>query len=39
METFNVYYRSYKKDKEEKIEWNVSLPDCFQPLWKKTNDN
>ena len=31
-------YKSYKKDKEEKTEWNVSLPDCFQPLWKKTND-
>tara|TARA_Y100000310_G_scaffold341790_1_gene442143 strand:+ start:809 stop:1729 length:921 start_codon:yes stop_codon:yes gene_type:complete len=28
---------SYKTDKE-KTEWNVSLPEEFQPLWKKSND-
>lgn len=31
-------YKSYKRDKEEKTKWNITLPDHFQPLWKKSDD-
>jgi len=31
-------YRGVSKDKEEKTEYNVSLPQCYQPLWKKSDD-
>ena len=31
-------YRDYRIDKKEKTQWNVSLPDCFYPLWNKSND-
>ena len=31
-------YRSIKKEKEEVTEYNVSLPQCYQPLWKKSDD-
>ena len=31
-------YRGISKDKEEKTEYNVSLPQCYKPLWKKSDD-
>ena len=31
-------YRGVSKDKEEKTEYNVSLPQCYKPLWKKSDD-
>ena len=31
-------YRDYQIDKKEKTQWNVSLPECFHPLWNKSND-
>ena len=31
-------YRDYRIDKKEKTQWNVSLPECFHPLWNKSND-
>ena len=31
-------YRGVSKDKEEKTEYNVSLPQCYTPLWKKSDD-
>jgi len=31
-------YRNYSKDKNEKTHYNVSLPKCFKPLWKKQDD-
>ena len=31
-------YRGVSKDKEEKTEYNVSLPKCYTPLWKKSDD-
>jgi len=32
-------YRTYADDKKEITEWNVSLPNCFRPLWEKPKDN
>ena len=31
-------YVSYSKDKEEVTEYDVSLPQCYTPLWKKSDD-
>ena len=31
-------YRGTKHEKEEITEYNVSLPSCYKPLWKKSND-
>ena len=31
-------YRGVSKDKEEITEYNVSLPQCYKPLWKKSDD-
>jgi DNA primase len=31
-------YRSVSKEKEEVTEYNVSLPQCYQPLWKSSSD-
>ena len=31
-------YRGVSKDKEEVTEYNVSLPQHYQPLWKKSDD-
>ena len=31
-------YKGVKNEKNEKTEYNVSLPQCYQPLWKKSND-
>ena len=31
-------YRGVSKDKEEKTEYNVSLPQCYKPLWRKSDD-
>ena len=30
-------YRNYNNDKSEKTQYDVSLPKCFKPLWKKHN--
>ena len=31
-------YQGVSKDKGEKTEYNVSLPQCYTPLWKKSDD-
>ena len=31
-------YRSVSKEKEEITQYDVSLPNCYKPLWKKSND-
>jgi DNA primase len=31
-------YRGVSKDKEEITKYDVSLPQCYQPLWKKSDD-
>ena len=31
-------YKGVKHEKEEKTEYNVSLPQCYKPLWKKSDD-
>ena len=31
-------YVSYSKDKEEVTKYDVSLPQCYKPLWKKSED-
>ena len=31
-------YKGVSKDKEEVTEYNVSLPQCYKPLWKKSED-
>ena len=31
-------YRGVKHEKDEKTEYNVSLPQCYKPLWKKSDD-
>ena len=31
-------YKSVSKEKEEVTEYNVSLPHCYKPLWKKSTD-
>jgi DNA primase len=31
-------YRGTSKEKEEITKYDVSLPQCYVPLWKKTND-
>ena len=31
-------YKGVKHEKDEKTEYNVSLPQCYKPLWKKTDD-
>ena len=31
-------YKGVKNEKDEKTEYNVSLPQCYQPLRKKSND-
>ncbi len=31
-------YKGVKNEKEEKTEYDVSLPQCYQPLWKKSDD-
>ena len=31
-------YQNYNKDKTNKTQYEVSLPECFKPLWKKHND-
>ena len=31
-------YKGVKHEKDEKTEYNVSLPQCYQPLWKKSDD-
>ena len=31
-------YKGVKNEKEEVTEYNVSLPQCYKPLWKKTDD-
>ena len=31
-------YCGVSKEKEEKTEYNVSLPQCYKPLWKKSED-
>ena len=28
-------YKSYNSDKDEKTKYDISLPKCFKPLWKK----
>jgi len=30
-------YRNYSNDKDEKTQYDVSLPECFKPLWQKHN--
>ena len=31
-------YRGVSKEKNEKTEYNVSLPQCYKPLWEKSED-
>ena len=31
-------YKGVKNEKNEKTEYNVSLPQCYQPLWKPSTD-
>jgi len=31
-------YKSVSKEKEEITEYDVSLPNCYKPLWKKSED-
>jgi|TARA_B100000073_G_scaffold112691_1_gene91004 DNA primase len=31
-------YKGVKYEKDEKTEYNVSLPQCYKPLWKKSED-
>ena len=31
-------YRGTKHEKDEKTEYDVSLPQCYKPLWKKSDD-
>jgi len=31
-------YKGVKNEKDEKTEYNVSLPQCYKPLWKKSDD-
>ena len=31
-------YKGIKNEKDEKTEYNVSLPRCYKPLWKKSDD-
>ena len=31
-------YKGTKHEKEEKTEYDVSLPQCYKPLWKKSED-
>ena len=31
-------YKGVSKEKEEKTEYNVSLPQCYKPLWEKSED-
>jgi len=31
-------YKGIKHEKDEKTEYNVSLPQCYQPLWKPSTD-
>ena len=31
-------YKGVKNEKDEKTEYNVSLPQCYTPLWKKSED-
>ena len=31
-------YKGISKEKDEKTEYNVSLPQCYKPLWKKSDD-
>ena len=31
-------YKGVSKDKEEKTKYDVSLPQCYKPLWKKSED-
>ena len=31
-------YKGVKSEKDEKTEYNVSLPQCYKPLWKKSDD-
>jgi len=31
-------YKGVKHEKDEKTEYNVSLPQCYQPLWRKSDD-
>ena len=31
-------YKGVKNEKDEKTEYNVSLPQCYQPLWRKSED-
>ena len=31
-------YKGVKHEKDEKTEYNVSLPQCYQPLWKPSTD-
>ena len=31
-------YKGVKNEKDEKTEYNVSLPQCYQPLWKPSTD-
>ena len=31
-------YKGVKHEIDEKTEYNVSLPQCYQPLWKKSDD-
>ena len=31
-------YKGVSKEKDEKTEYDVSLPQCYKPLWKKSDD-
>ena len=31
-------YKGVSKEKDEKTEYNVSLPQCYKPLWEKSED-
>lgn len=31
-------YRGVSKDKDDKTEYNISLPQCYKPLWEKSDD-
>ena len=31
-------YKGVKNEKDEKTEYNVSLPQCYKPLWEKSED-
>jgi len=31
-------YKGISKEKDEKTEYNVSLPQCYKPLWEKSED-